>query len=232
MRDLSLLRQQAINLRKQHNLALDEIAGRLGLHRSTIYYWIRDIPLTRTERTLRQTSAQQAGTLANQAKCASRRQQAYSDTYNRAHVLLKDQQIRDFVVLYLAEGYRRNRNSVAFSNSNPVMVRFAHDCIQRLATNRHIRYSFQYHADQDPIALQSFWGSNLNIDPERIKPIRKTNSGHLKSRRFNCEWGVLQIQVSDTTFRAQLQALMDVVQKQWSSAEAELADNIESSTAW
>lgn len=232
MRDLSLLRQQAITLRTHHNLALDEIAGRLGLHRSTVYNWIKDIPAVRKERTLRQTSAQQAGTSANQAKCAARRQQAYSDTYERASELLRNQEIRDFVILYLAEGFRRNRNSVAFSNSNPVMVWFANDCMQRLATNRHFRYSFQYHVDQDPIALQSFWGSNLNIDPERVKPIRKTNSGHLKSRRFNCEWGVLQIQVSDTTFRAQLQALMDVVQSQWSAVEAESADDRASSTAW
>ena len=42
----------------------------------------------------------------------------------------------------------------------------------------------------------------------------------MKSRRFNCEYGVFQIRISDTIFRAQLQALMDVVQEQWADGGA------------
>lgn len=150
-----------------------------------------------------------------QAKYASMRQEAYTATYQRAAELLQDLAVRDFVVLYLAEGYRKQQNSVALSNSNPQIVKFAHTTMQRLATNKHFYYSFQYHADQNPDKLKSFWGAHLAIDPNLIRAIPKTNSGHLAGRRFTCEYGVFQVQVSDTLFRSRLQALMDVVQEQW-----------------
>ena len=95
------------------------------------------------------------------------------------------------------------------------MILFANKCLRRLATNQHFYYSFQYHADQDPNELRHFWADYLQIEPTLIHPIRKTNSGQLKGRRFACEYGVFMIQVGDTLLRARLQALMDVVQEQW-----------------
>jgi hypothetical protein len=155
-----------------------------------------------------------------QAKYAAIRQAAYDEACNHAADLLEDRDLRDFVVLYLAEGYRKDRNSVSFSNSSPAMIQFAHRCMQRLASNRHFRYSFQYHADQEPEVLRQFWASSLGVAAESIKSIPKTNSGHLRGRRFACAYGVFQIQVSDTDFRSRLQALMDAVQEQWASATA------------
>ena len=55
----------------------------------------------------------------------------------------------------------------------------------------------------------------LGIDASVIAADPKPSSGHLKHRRINCEYGVCQVRVNDTRFRAQLQALMDVVQEQW-----------------
>ncbi len=153
-----------------------------------------------------------------QAKYAAIRQAAYDAAYSRAADLLQDHGLRDFVILYLAEGYRKDRNSVSFSNSNPVMIRFAHIWMRKLSTNPHFRYSFQYHSDQDPEELKQLWASCLDVGPNDIKAIPKTNSGHLKGRRFACEYGVFQVQVSDTAFRARLQALMDAVQEQWAYA--------------
>jgi hypothetical protein len=151
-----------------------------------------------------------------QAKYAARRQEAYDSAFLVAEELLADKDIRDFVVLYLAEGYRKDRNAVAISNSNPTMIRFAHGCIRRLSNNPHIRYSFQYHADQDPDELKSFWAACLGVKTSKVVAIPKTNSGQLKGRRFACEYGVCQIQVGDTYLRAKLQALMDAVQQEWS----------------
>jgi hypothetical protein len=153
-----------------------------------------------------------------QAKYAAIRQAAYDAVRTQAADLLQDRDLRDFVVLYLAEGYRKDRNCVSFSNSNPTMIQFAHGCMRRLSSKPNFRYSFQYHADQDPAELKLFWAACLGIEPSSIKAIPKTNSGHLKGRRFACEYGVFQVQVGDTDFRARLQALMDAVQEQWASA--------------
>lgn len=193
-------------------MSLDDICARLNVPRTTVYYWIKGIPITRTQK---QHAGQRAGTLAMSAKYAARRKAGYDAAYQDAGELLKEDGIRDFVILYLAEGYRKNRNVVSLSNSNPSIIKFAHSCMRRMATNPHFAYSFQYHADQDPERLKRFWAACLNVGTELIRPIRKTNSGQLKGRRFACVYGVFQVRVGDTLFRSRLQALMDVVQEQW-----------------
>lgn len=223
MRHISLLRAEAVRLRSSEGFSLRELAERLGVPRSTIRYWVKDTPPgalseeRQLQRAMLQHARQQTGTAAMQAKHAVRRQEAYDLMSRRASEYLRDVEVRDFVVLYLAEGSRKNRNAVAISNSNPKIIVFAHRCMKRLSTNEHFYYSFQYHADQDPSALQHFWASLLGIAPSAIHPTPKTNSGHLKGRRFACEYGVFQLQVGDTRFRAELQALMDAIQKEWAA---------------
>jgi transposase-like protein len=211
--------EEAIRLRSTRGLSLSEIAHILAVPKSTVYYWVKGVPLPMVELSPSKAEAmkanQQAATAAMQAKYAALRQRAYDEAYVTASELLQDRDIRDFVVLYLAEGYRKNKNVVAVGNSSPCMMQFVHRCLKRLSSKPRFYYTFQFHADQDPEQLRRFWASCLDIEPEQIRPLPKTNSGHLKGRRFACEYGVFQIQVADTTFRAQLQALMDVVQEQW-----------------
>ncbi len=222
MRHGTQIREEAIHLRKTQGLSLNELAEALGVSRSTIRYWVKDLikpdevsPDRQTKRAEKLKENQRAATAGMQAKCAALRQDAYNAAYSIATQTLQDQDIRDFVVLYLAEGYRKGRNAVALTNSNPHIVRFAHNCMRRLSTNTHFYYSFQYHADQDPETLKGFWAAYLGIDTVHIRPVRKTNSGHLKGRRFACQYGIFQIQVGDTFFRSRLQALMDAVQAEW-----------------
>ena len=184
-----------------------------------MYYWVKNMPLARPPgkpkpRSEKQEANRRAATLAMQAKYAALRQSAYDEMYAKAHEMLRDSTIRDFVVLYLAEGHRRDRNTVALGNSNPNIVRFAHDSMRRLATNPHFEYRFQFHADQDPEELKRYWAKVLDVEPGVITAVPKTNSGHSKHRQFNCEYGVLEIRVGDTWFRAQFQALWDAVQEQ------------------
>jgi hypothetical protein len=63
---------------------------------------------------------------------------------------------RDFVCLYIAEGYKRNRNVVSICNSDPAVVQLATLWMSRL-TERKREYSIQYHADQNPDELREFW---------------------------------------------------------------------------
>ena len=224
MRRLVQIREQAIHLRESEGLSIDQLASRLGVSRGTVYYWVKNIPLTRPPgkpkpRSEKQEANSRAATVAMQANYAAIRQSAYDEMYSKAHEMLRDTRIRDFVVLYLAEGHRKDRNTVALGNSNPNIVRFAHDCMKRLATNQHFDYRFQYHADQDPDELKRYWATVLGLESGRITAVPKTNSGHLKHRRFNCAFGVFEIRIGDTRFRAHLQALMDAVQEQWSPSE-------------
>ena len=61
--------------------------------------------------------------------------------------LQADATFRDFVCLYVAEGYKRNRNVVSLCNSDPAVVRLANRWICSFTGNL-VDYGIQYHADQ------------------------------------------------------------------------------------
>jgi hypothetical protein len=121
---------------------------------------------------------------------------------------------RDFVVLYIAEGYKRNRNCVSIANSDDRMVAMAARWLRTLSTSR-MRFSIQYHGDQSLDELRRFWAEVLGIDGSAIVLQRKSNSGQLKGRSWRSEHGVMTVTVNDTYLRARLQAWIDRVRVDW-----------------
>lgn len=59
------LREKAISLRTTRHMTLDEIVERLALPKTTVYHWIKDLPIPRNS------------TAAMQAKFAALREKAY-----------------------------------------------------------------------------------------------------------------------------------------------------------
>src|SRR5690606_2703886 len=117
-----------------------------SLPKTTVYYWIKDIPIPYTEK---QTEAQRRGTQASKLKYALLREEAYQQGYDEAPVLLQDLSFRDFVVLYMAEGTKRARSRVEFVNSDVRMLKLAKRWLTEFADESRMRYRIQYHADQD-----------------------------------------------------------------------------------
>ena len=203
------VRARARELRIKNHLSLDELADHLALPKTTIYYWIKDLPLGRDRREFPHN-----GTRAMQAKYRRLREAAYEQGQAEYDELLGVPTFRDFVVLYVAEGYKRNRNRVSIGNSDPRMVEMATGWLRRLSS-RPLCYSVQYHADQNLEKLRAFWGSRLEIDGSHIRLQRKSNSGQLQGRTWRSEHGVLTVCVNDTALRARLQAWIDLVRDDW-----------------
>jgi len=205
------LRDKARAIRVEKRLTIDEIAERLALPRTTIYHWVRDLPVPRTER---QSDAQRRGTHASAAAFRRRRETAYARGAGEFHVLARDPTFRDFVCLYIAEGYKRNRNVVSIANSDSAVIVVADRWMKRLVA-RPLRYAVQYHADQDLQEIQGFWGALVGVDPERIAMQRKSNSNQLTGRTWRSVHGVLSVTANDTLLRARLQAWMDRLREGW-----------------
>ena len=123
-------------------------------------------------------------------------------------------EFRDFVVLYIAEGYKRCRNTVSLANSDPQIIRLAWKWIDRFSC-REPYLNLQYHRDQDPVQLTEFWMAALGIRQDQISLIRKSNSGNLQRRVWRCRYGVASVVSRDTYFRAELQAWIDGVTADW-----------------
>lgn len=205
------LKEKARKLRRERQLTLDELVTRLALPRTTIYYWVADIPIPITAR---QSANQRLGTKAMQRKYRLLREGAYMQGRAEFAGLASDVAFRDFVCLYIAEGYKRSRNRVSLANSDAAVIRLADRWI-RCFTRKRVWYSVQHHVDQDPEVLKQFWGLQLTVDPSSITVLRKSNSGELTGRQWRCEHGVLTVGANDTLLRARLGAWMDCLREHW-----------------
>lgn len=205
------IREKARQLRAEKKLTIDELAERLAISRTTIYYWVKDVPIGTTEK---ETLAARRASKANKDRHARLRNAAYQRGRSELSDLLKLPTFRDFVCMYIGEGYKRSRNVVSICNSDPAVVQLGATWIGRLS-DRQITYSFQHHADQVPCQLCEFWGSLLSVEPTEIKFQRKSNSGKLAGRTWRSKYGVLQVRVSDTYLRARIGAWMDCIRADW-----------------
>ena len=101
-------------MRVERKYTIDELAERLALSRSTIYYWVRDLPIPGSgSGGVWPEAARRKGTRAMQRKYRLLREEAYREGLLEYDELAVDPTFRDFVCLYIAEGYKRDRNRVS-----------------------------------------------------------------------------------------------------------------------
>ena len=205
------LREKARALRVEKKLTIDELAERLALPRTTVFYWVADLPIPTTPA---RKLAQRRAAAATSRKHRLLREAAYEQGRAEFAKLAEEPTFRDFVTLYIAEGSKRNRNAVAICNSDPAVLRLAAGWFDQF-TRAPFDYRVQYHADQDLDALRVFWARELQIDVDMIRVQRKSNSNQLRKRTWRSEHGVLTVRVNDTLFRARLQAWIDCIRRQW-----------------
>lgn len=205
------LRDRARELRVGNSLSLDEIAERLALPKTTVWYWIKDLPLGRPRRW---NVGQRKGNEAMKEKYRLLREAAYQQGVVQYDELVLVPTFRDFVALYIAEGFKRCRNTVSIANSDDRIVAMAAGWLRSL-TDKPLFYSIQYHADQDLDELCSYWGTVLSIDGSTIRLLRKSNSNQLKGRTWRSAHGVLTVGANDTYLRARMQAWIDRIRADW-----------------
>ena len=210
------LREKARQLRIENKMSLDEIAACLALGKTTVWYWIKDLP--DPEIRGRDSEGRQRGRIvaarANRERAASKRRSAYERGLAEFDALAAQPTFRDFVCMYIGEGSKRSRNTVAICNSDPKVVLLGDSWIRRFAVNP-VTYSGLYHADHDPEDLRRFWSDQLNADPELFTFYPKGNSAQLRGRNHRTPWGVLTVRVNDTQLRMRIQAWIERVQEAW-----------------
>jgi len=195
---------------RMEGLALQEICKRLSLSKGTVYHWIKDIPLQRRHR----------GSSGHRIKIshafADKRKKAYVSGMEMFSSLSLEASFRDFILLYMTEGYRKGINSVAVGNSNSSLVALAAYWLRKLSLHK-MEARVQVYEDQDLNAVRRHWGRALGIAPSAIKLQPKSNAGGLHGRKTRSIYGVCTVRVADTYLRQRIQAWMDLVEKDWKS---------------
>jgi hypothetical protein len=83
------------------------------------------------------------------------REQAYEEGRAGFHLLAVDPTFRDFVCMYMSEGYKRSRNTVAICNSDPRVVQLGATWITRLT-----RSKWATRSSTTPISRSTTWSSS------------------------------------------------------------------------
>jgi hypothetical protein len=158
---------------------------------------------------------QRKGNEAMKRKYRLLREEAYAQGLLEDDELARLPTFREFVALYIAEGYKRCRNVVSIANSDERVIALAAGWL-RVLSKKSLWCSVQYHADRNLDQVRAFWGDVLGVDGSTIKLQRKSNSGQMKFRTWRCAHGVLTVAVGDTLLRARLQAWIDRIRNGWS----------------
>jgi transcriptional regulator with XRE-family HTH domain len=193
-------KKQARELRKQKGLSIKEIAKRLGVAKSSVSRWVRDIKLTRRQHNKLRKNVRRASD-SNIEKWKEIR--ATHQENGRRKAREKNLLHSIGCMLYWAEGWKRNNvNDVAFSNSDVQMLRlfikFLRECFG-VATERILIaincYTDVYSKDE----IERYWISKLGLNRSCLrKTMINKKSSHSKGKRSKMlEYGTCKIMVHD-----------------------------------
>jgi transposase-like protein len=201
------LRQMARSLRVEQRLTVDELAVRLSLPRSTIYYWVRDLPLRGGARdaTRGEAPAKVPRVLSGAA---------YEEGLATFEELSAQPTFRDFVCIYLVQGERRDRTRVALTNSDPAVMRLVSRWLRRL-TDKAPFLSLRYAPGQSLNELRRFWGETTGTSPRAIRARGSSEGVPGEQPVPGPSHGLLTIGVDDTLLRARLQGWMHRARESW-----------------
>jgi hypothetical protein len=211
------LRQMARSLRVGYGYTVDELAERLSLPRSTIYYWVRDLPLRdATPRRVAPEPARAELERVLQSPTRAERAAAYEEALQTYDDLVRQPTFADFLCVCVAEaGLRReDAASVAVANSDPAVMRLANRWLWRLSAQTP-RLSIEGDGEHSLSELRRFWGETLGADAHAIGVRRELRAGLRSERLARARGGVLRIAVEDALLHARVQAWMHRTRSRW-----------------
>jgi transcriptional regulator with XRE-family HTH domain len=200
-------RQEACHLRSAEGLSIKEIASLVGVARSTVSVWVRDIELT-AEQLLalsqrhRIAQAQLIGARAN-AERARERRRAYQE-HGRTLARRGDALHVAGSMLYWAEGDKHSKNSARLANSDPELVRLFVQFVRATFAIEADRFRVTCHLFADHLArqraIEGYWLSVLGLHERSLcRSIVNVYSKYSQKKRTNrLPMGTCHVAVHDT----------------------------------
>lgn len=199
------LKHKAIQLREKGN-SIDDICKMLNKGKSTVWYWIRNTKIAKpsifiTRKKFRNKLSLIRACAANSLKY--RRNHETARTLAEQEWKTLSNELKQFIMLYWCEGYKKTKHAVSVANSDPRLISFANKQMGMINYHdKRITCMLQIHDDQDEVELVKFWKSIVGDKPVRV--LYKSNSGKLKGRNWNCKFGVLSITIMDAYLKSKI----------------------------
>jgi hypothetical protein len=199
-------RELARRLRRDEGAAINEIAHRVGVSKSSVSLWVRDIELTEEQRrALLERNPAFNRQHKGWTKMAERRRAeriAYQEE-GRRRARVKDPGFIAGCMLYWGEGTKQ-RNQLQFCNADPAMARFFVDFLKKHfgLPGEEIKIRCHLYADHlaKQTAIEQHWLDALGLPRESLRKSRvNVYSKYSKRKRIgNLPFGTCRVVVSKT----------------------------------
>jgi transposase-like protein len=209
-------RERARRLRREQGLPIKEIAAAVGVSSSSVSRWVKDVELTPAQAAaLRDANPiynrQRSGTARSSANARARRVAAQRDGVTMA--VAGDPLHQMGCTLYWAEGCR-NRNQLAFTNSDPEMVDLFVHFLRRCygVTDERIALRVNVHLGNGLSLeeVETWWLRRLGLPPASLRRsiVNQPSRASQRKRRTLPYWTVCVV-VSST---ALVQSIFGAIQ--------------------
>jgi len=187
------LKSRALELRIDKELSYSEIKKVLGVPKSTLSEWLKEFPL-RKEKIV---ELQRDNLKRNEAKIEnfrnamrSKRDKEDSKTYkkyqNKFSKISEKELFAVGLALYLSEGSKKDYYSIALANTDPNLIRFFINWLEKFfdISKERIKISLHLYENMDIDKEKGFWKDKLNIKDFQIyKPwVSKLKEGSFTYR--------------------------------------------------
>lgn len=206
-------REEAIKLRKQ-GFSIVEIEKKLGINRSTLSGWLKDVKLASKQKVRLMKHWRQGLWIARKKAIkwhnAEKAKRLNSARLQAEDVLkkidIKNKDILDFglAMLYLGEGFK-TRERTGMGNSDPLILK-AFLFILRNNYNmpdEKLYCSLHLRADQNGTAMKKYWSKELQIPINKFKHVH-FDKRTIGSKTFPNYHGVCSIQCSPVAIQRKL----------------------------
>lgn len=161
-----ILKQKALEMRAKQ-MSYSQIKEKLGVGKSTLNYWLKDMPLSK-ERIdeLRGNNSQRIERYRNTMK--KKDDMKYLIAYDNVSKKIGKLTNRDIFLgglfLYWAEGGKTDRSTISFTNTNPIMVKFFVKWITLLGVDKsNLKIKIHVYSDMNVDKQIAFWANELKV---------------------------------------------------------------------
>ncbi len=210
--------KEAVRLRRK-GVSLGEIATTLKVAKSSVSLWVRDVPLTVSQRTKLNKNGHSIDAIEKRrdsriGKTKLRRKNWQQEAMLEAPLLAKNIDWCIGVALYWGEG-GKTQQTARISNSDPAVIKtmmyfFRHTC---QVPEEKFRGHVHTFAHNNVKKAEEYWSAISGIPSERLfKTYVKQSSASL-DKRHTLPYGTFQIYVHDTSFFYRMMGWLEYLKK-------------------
>ncbi len=202
-----------MNLRRKGH-SIGKIEARLGIPRSTLSGWFKDVKLTRAQK--EKLRRQWKNGLIKARKKAvkwhnAEKEKRIQTAKNQARETIKNADIKDIylveialALLYLGEGSKATTET-SMGSSDPLILKFFLICLRRIynVNTAKIRCELHLRADQDQQEVKRFWSRELAL-PIRNFTYISVDKRTIGSQTYSHYKGVCQIRCGTVAIQRKL----------------------------